>query len=106
MNRIGRIKMCKSSLVACFLALLLFASGCAVLTSSQVKEVNKFAVAARNYGTLPGAVINSHADIRETEKILMVSIKKDGDSALGQLEKILQYRESYKTEADRADSAH
>jgi NADH dehydrogenase/NADH:ubiquinone oxidoreductase subunit G len=105
MNRIRRIKVCKSRLVACLLTLLIFASGCAVLTPSQVKEVNKFAVAARNYGTLPGTVINSHADIRETEKMLMVSIKKDGDAALGQLEKILEYRKSYKAEADRADSA-
>ncbi len=105
MNRIRRIKMCKSSLAACFLTLLIFASGCAVLTPSQVKEVNKFAVAARNYGTLPGAVINSHADIRETEKMLKVSIKKDGESALEQLERILEYRQSYKADADRADSA-
>ncbi len=105
MDRIRRVKMCKNSFVVCFLALLIFASGCAVLTPSQVKEVNKFAVAARNYGTLPGAVINSHADIRETGKMLLVSIEAESNIALEQLEKILEYRKSYKAKADKADGA-
>ncbi len=105
MNRIRRIKMRKGNLIACFLTLLVFAGGCAVLTPSQVKEVNKFAVAAKDYGTLPGTVINSHADIHETGKMLNLTYRDDGVEALDRLEKILDYRKKYQVEAKRADSA-
>jgi hypothetical protein len=40
MNQAGKFKIHRSSHVAWFLTLLIPASGCAVLTPSQVKEVN------------------------------------------------------------------
>lgn len=41
------------------------ATGCAVLTQSQVDAVKKFAGATQNYGTLPGSVINGYEGVNQ-----------------------------------------
>jgi hypothetical protein len=67
-------------------------SGCSVLTQSQVKGVNTFANAAKNYIDMPGAVIAEHATIREKRQILFASTYTDGDSALNAIKNAVDQR--------------
>lgn len=55
--------------IPCYLLVLcliftLTASGCAVLTQSQVAEVREFAKATRGYSELPASVIEAYRDVR------------------------------------------
>ena len=88
------------------LAAILALTGCsAVLTSSQVKEVATFAEAARDYGTFPGAVIKSHADLRARQKILEAATFSSGDAALHQVEAAVDIRRELEKRATAADAA-
>jgi len=53
----GRNLRFRLPLTVMLLAITLL-SGCAVLTPSQVKEVERFAQATKGYEALPGAVIS------------------------------------------------
>lgn len=80
--------------------------GCtAVLTPSQVKEVGTFAEAAKNYGTFPGTVIRSHAELRARQKLLEAATMTSGTAALRQVEAAVELRQELARRATAADSA-
>lgn len=82
---------------------LLLVPGCAVLTPSQIKEVNRFAKAAEQYGTYPGVVVTSFADIRMTRQLLDASSFTNGAAAWQELESAVSNRKKYNQVAERAD---
>jgi hypothetical protein len=90
-------------LVVVFLVLL--NSGCAVLTKSQVKEVNKFATAANDYGEMPGAVIAGHAKIRKTRESLRAATMFNGDEALKAIQDGLTQEKNIADKGQEADAA-
>ncbi|MGO9137258.1 MAG: hypothetical protein ACLP9S_04655 [Syntrophales bacterium] len=86
-------------------------TGCTVLTSSQVKEVKKFADAAKGYGTLPGDVVMAYAEISEENKLLNLTgyvFHSDSDTAETALEEMKKARESrddFNKAANKANDA-
>ena len=48
--------------IACMLLCLLL-SGCAVLTDSQVKNINAFAACAKGYSAFPSTVVKPYAEL-------------------------------------------
>lgn len=62
------------------LFLLLFVSGCAVLTDSQVKEVGKFAKASESYSELPGTLAKSYGERLRNSDLLNVARKEFGQA--------------------------
>lgn len=72
--------------VLCTLALLV-ASGCAVLTQSQVEEVRRYAEATSEYTSLPGAVVVAYGELRRELILLDASHRKlDQRTADGKLD--------------------
>jgi hypothetical protein len=72
------VKMKESSrkvllLSLCIVGSLVCATGCAVLTTSQVKEVERFVKASNEYTELPGALANSYGVLLRDNKLLSVS---------------------------------
>ena len=55
--------------------MLLLSTGCAVLTKSQVKEVQAFAVVAKEYGALPGDPIRVYGEAVRSDRILSVATR-------------------------------
>lgn len=87
-------------------AFFIFSTGCSgVLTKTQVKEVNKFAVAAKGYSEMPGTVIAEHARIRKTRQILLASTYSDGKEALGLIETALSQQETLAAKGRQTDAA-
>lgn len=96
----------RSTALILLLAALLALTGCtAVLTPSQVKEVATFAEAARDYGTFPGAVVRSHAELRARQKILEAATFASGDAALRQVQAAVDIRQELERRATAADTA-
>jgi len=79
------------------------ASGCAVLTPSQVQEVERFAQATKSYDVLPGAVIEAQAELRKREKIYAAAGFIPGDTSLAQIEDASAARQEYQKRADQAE---
>ncbi len=81
-------------LVLC-LVFTLTASGCAVLTPSQVAEVREFAKGTKKFYTLPGDVITAYRDIRKEGIMLALATNTyvDKESANYAWENILNARE-------------
>jgi len=71
MLRLRKLRF-RLSLTVVLLAITLL-SGCAVLTPSQVKEVERFAQATQGYGALPGAVISMYGEVAEENRLLAVT---------------------------------
>lgn len=105
MKQVESTRIRRGSLTAFLFTLLIFAIGCAVLTPTQVKEVNKFATAAKSYGAFPGTVIQSHADIRKTQKMLEASTFTDGENALELIKMSLRVTDEFKKREEKADRA-
>ncbi|MGR9107368.1 MAG: hypothetical protein ACU843_10615 [Gammaproteobacteria bacterium] len=84
---------------------LLVLQGCAVLTDSQIDAVASFARAAQNYGTLPGTVIQSHAQIFLTEKTLIGAGLNDPELAVKKINGGVNEYRMLLTTAAEADSA-
>src|SRR5476651_1673499 len=61
-----------NKLLVCVSALLIASSlsACAVLTSSQVGEVKKFAQASEDYSAVPSALANSYGTLLRDNKLL------------------------------------
>lgn len=57
---------------------LMFVSGCAVLTKSQVEEIGKFAKASESYSELPGTLSQSYGELLRNSKLLIVARKDFG----------------------------
>lgn len=96
----------RRTLVLVILAAAVTLQGCgAVLTSSQVKEVGTFAAAAKEYGTFPGTVIRSHAELRVRQKLLEASTMTSGATALRQVEAAVDLRRELNRRAQAADGA-
>ncbi len=75
-NRLSnRIVLC---IIVLFAAVVL--TGCAVLTSSQVREVDKFAQASNEYTELPGTLANAYGVLLRNNKLLAVSRYEYGKS--------------------------
>lgn len=97
-------------LTAVLLAITLL-SGCAVLTPSQVKEVERFAQATQGYGALPGAVISMYGEGAEENRLLAVTGytfrpgEKTADQALQDMKSARQRRQEFTAAAKRADEA-
>ncbi|MFH1076314.1 MAG: hypothetical protein V1753_05650 [Pseudomonadota bacterium] len=73
----------KSQTKAFIFVFLLFSflfTGCAVLTTSQVKEVEKFAKASQGYSELPGALVQSYGILIRNSKLLSVTRKEFGQT--------------------------
>ena len=58
--------------------------GCAVLNPEQIGEVQQFANATRDYGTLPGTVLVAYANVRSTNNVLQLETTRFGDTAKAQ----------------------
>ncbi|MDD5007097.1 MAG: hypothetical protein PHU49_04245 [Syntrophorhabdaceae bacterium] len=86
------------------ISLLVINGGCGVLTKTQVKEVNKFAVAAKNYSEMPGIVIEEHAKIRKNRQILMASTYCDGEAALEAIKTALTQQETLTIKGRQTDA--
>lgn len=99
-NKIGRF-----GFALIFTAVLALQGCSAVLTKSQVQEVATFADAAKDYGTFPGAVMRSHADLRARQKLLAAATIESGESALRQVESAVKIRQELERRATAADSA-
>ena len=95
----------RSFLLLAALCLALGASGCSVLTPSQVKEVNRFARAVKSYDTLPGAVTEAHAELRKREKIYSAAGFIPGVMALPQIESALEAQREAQKKARQVDKA-
>jgi hypothetical protein len=67
-----------------WLSLVLYLAGCAVLNSDQIAEVQRFANATRDYGTLPGSVLLAYANVRTTNNVLQLENVRYGDAAKAQ----------------------
>jgi hypothetical protein len=86
-------------------------SGCAVLTSSQVKEVGRFAEATQGYGALPGAVISMYGKVAEENRLLAVTgyTFRPGDEtaarALKDMKSARQRHREFNAAANQADEA-
>jgi hypothetical protein len=97
-------------LTAILLAITLI-YGCAVLTPSQVKEVERFAQATQGYGVLPGAVISMYGESAEENKLLVVTGytfrpgEKIADQALQDMKSARQRRQEFAAAAKQADEA-
>ena len=85
--------------------LLVMNSGCGVLTKTQVKEVNKFATAAKVYGDMPGAVIGEHAKIRRNRQLLLASTISSGETALQAIELAVSQKNELSAKAAQADAS-
>jgi len=92
-------KMRRGSIIFCLVVFLIFLSGCAVLTKTQIKEVDTFAATAKNYSTLPGTVIEKHGEMRKTQKMLKASTFKEGETSLELIESALSSMEKLKKRA-------
>ncbi|HVV04172.1 MAG TPA: hypothetical protein VHC96_08105, partial [Puia sp.] len=57
--------------IALFASLTL--SGCAVLTDSQVKNINAFAATAKSYSAYPSAVLRQRADFHLHSELVVAS---------------------------------
>jgi len=64
--------------IALFASLTL--SGCAVLTDSQVKNINAFAATAKSYGAFPSAVFRQRADFHLHSELVVASQFTDPDA--------------------------
>lgn len=67
--------------VAAAFATILFLTGCASLTQSQIDEVNKFAKITENYNTLPPEIYRSYAEIYLIKKSMTIATKMQDNSA-------------------------
>lgn len=71
----------KSQTITFIFIFLLFPflfTGCTVLTTSQIKEVEKFAKASQGYSELPGALVQSYGVLIRNNKLLSVTRKEFG----------------------------
>lgn len=64
-----------SLLVTGVLGLLLSGPGCAVLTQSQIDEVNRFATATKQYDVLPGEPIRQYGNLTRLNKLVELADK-------------------------------
>lgn len=60
------------------LFLILVTSGCAVLTASQVKAVEKFANASESYSELPGTLAKTYGELLRDSDLMVVARKEFG----------------------------
>ena len=84
---------------------LFITTGCAVLTPSQVVEVEKFAKATAAYSAMPHEVMKTHAELRSNVKIANASASLKGESAWKQLEDAKKFPEAVELKAIRAERA-
>jgi len=103
--------MRSSSPFAATLLAITLLSGCAVLTPSQVKEVERFAQATQGYGTLPGAVISMYGEVAEENRLLAITGytfrhgDKTADQALQDMKSSRQRHREFTAAAAQADEA-
>lgn len=93
------------SLIAVAICALSILSGCSVLTPSQVKEANRFALATQNYKVLPGAVTEAHIELRKQERIMTAAGFLPGDMAIRQIESSLKGERDQTALAQKANRA-
>ena len=60
--------------------MLICLTGCAVLTDSQVKNINAFAATAKSYSAYPSAVLRQRADFHLHSEIVVASQFTDSDA--------------------------
>ena len=72
------IKSQRRAFIFIFFLFPFLSIGCAVLTTSQVKEVEKFAKASQGYSELPGALAQSYGVLIRNKKLLSVTRKEFG----------------------------
>lgn len=87
------------------LILLLVGTGCSILTKNQVKEVNKFAVAAKAYTDMPGAVVAEHGKIRKIKQVIKASSYGEPDVALDAIEIGIAQQDAILERGRKADAA-
>lgn len=82
-----------------------FLSSCAVLTKSQVKEIEKFSKATQEYTELPGNVILGFSKIRQTERLFDAYGIKDGELAVAQIESVVRLERTMNKFSKQADAS-
>jgi hypothetical protein len=97
----------KQNQLVCFLSTLALAasSGCAVLTKTQTAAVHDFATQAKDYGTLPGEVVDAHHELRALRQRLDVTTVSDGAASWKYLTNAYSKTEALTEQANRADAA-
>ncbi|GGB23415.1 hypothetical protein [Puia dinghuensis] len=81
------------------LSLCLVLSGCAVLTDSQVKNINAFATTTKAYSAFPSAVVKQYADLHRRVELLDATGQPDTALVFSQLERA---RATYNSNIDMA----
>lgn len=87
------------------LVVLVVTCGCSVLTKSQVKEVTKFATAAKGYDELPGTIIAEHVKVRKSRRVMSAAYTFSGDKAVKEIENALQQEKELGKRGQEADAA-
>lgn len=85
--------------------ILFVVTGCAVLTPSQVVEVEKFAKATAAYSTMPNGVMNAHAELRSDVKIANASGSLTGEAAWTLLTQAKDFEKKLAPLSKRAEKA-
>ena len=103
---VDRFRTCL--LVAGGLGLLLSGPGCAVLTQSQIDEVNRFAAATKQYDALPGEPIRQYGSLTRLNKLVELADKtmtspEDAASGWEEVNKALSVDRDFTTLALEAD---
>lgn len=91
-------------LAAAFLAIALL-MGCAVLTPSQVKEVQTFGKAAENCAELPASVMTAYAEVLKTRNLMDAAVSPDTKKALPHFNDAQQEKLRHEKEAKKANAA-
>ena len=80
-------------------------TGCAVLTPSQVVEVEKFAKATTAYSEMPNGVMNAHSELRSDVKVANASGSLTGENAWFILSKTENFAKNLDPLSIRAEKA-
>jgi hypothetical protein len=90
--------------------ILIAQSGCAILTKSQIEEVNRFAEAAKHYGALPGEPIKQYGALSKLNRLLGVAeatidSKEEAKSNWQKVNQALAIETQFAADAAEADQA-
>ncbi len=96
------------TLVTGVIGCLLSGPGCAVLTQSQIDEVNRFATATKQYDALPGEPIRQYWGFTKTNKLLELAGSKitsteDAETSWGKLSKAITQESEFAKQGAEAD---
>jgi len=92
------------------LFILFLTAGCAVLTDSQIQEVNRFSKAAAAYGTLPGEPISQYGSLAKQDRVIDLANTTLGEEGTGikewaQLQKALEMENTFTSDSAKLNAS-